>query len=69
MRRGQIASVLAFVSMASLAAQSDVAALGPQVGAQAIDFRLVDQFGRTQTLTSIAGPRGTMLVFYRSADW
>lgn len=47
----------------------DLAAVGPQVGQQAPDFRLTDQDGRTWTRDSIAGPRGTMLVFFRSADW
>lgn len=51
------------------AQQVDVTTLGPQVGQRAIDFRLPDQQGRTQTLASVAGPKGTMLVFFRSADW
>jgi hypothetical protein len=33
------------------------------------DFAAPDQVGRTQTLKSIMGPKGAMLVFYRSADW
>jgi hypothetical protein len=51
------------------AAQTDISKLGPQVGGKAIDFELKDQFGRAQTLATIAGPKGTMLVFFRSADW
>ena len=47
----------------------DVAALGPKVGEQLPDFRLTDQAGRTWTRESIMGPRGAMLVFFRSADW
>ena len=47
----------------------DVAKLGPQVGERVPDFSLQDQNGRTQTLQSIMGPRGAMLVFVRSADW
>ena len=47
----------------------DVSALGPQVGQQVPDFRLTDQAGRTWTRESIMGPRGAMLVFFRSADW
>jgi hypothetical protein len=30
---------------------------------------LKDQNGKTWTLQSIIGPKGAMLVFYRSADW
>ncbi len=47
----------------------DVNTLGPQVGAKALEFRLMDQNGQPQTLSSVAGPKGTMLVFFRSADW
>jgi len=42
---------------------------GPAVGQPAPDFSLQDQSGRTQTLKSVGGPKGTMLVFFRSADW
>jgi hypothetical protein len=49
--------------------QVDVTMLGPQPGAAAIDFKLNDQTGQPRTLASIAGPKGTMLVFFRSADW
>src|SRR5213075_1902898 len=47
----------------------DVARLGPQVGATVPDFSLSDQHGKTQTLKSVMGPKGAMIVFYRSADW
>jgi hypothetical protein len=42
---------------------------GPEVGEKIPAFALLDQNGVRQTLESIAGPRGAMLVFYRSADW
>lgn len=47
----------------------DVTTLGPQTGQKAIEFRLPDQSGREQTLASLAGPKGTMVVFSRSAAW
>ena len=47
----------------------DVSKLGPQVGERVPDFSLPDQNGKTQTLQSIMGPKGAMLVFIRSADW
>ncbi len=47
----------------------NVETLGPQVGQKAITFRLPDQNGRPRDLASVAGPKGTMLVFFRSADW
>jgi hypothetical protein len=42
---------------------------GPEVGQQVPAFSATDQEGRTQTLKSIMGPKGAMLVFFRSADW
>jgi len=47
----------------------DVARLGPQVGERVPDFTLLDQTGKPQSLQSIMGRRGAMLVFVRSADW
>ena len=47
----------------------DVQKLGPQVGTRVPDFSLPDQHGQTRTLQSLMGPKGLMLVFYRSADW
>ena len=47
----------------------DVSKLGPQVGERVPDFNLKDQSGKTWTLQSIMGPKGAMLVFFRSADW
>ena len=42
---------------------------GPDVGQQVPAFSAEDQEGRPQTLKSIMGPRGAMIVFFRSADW
>lgn len=42
---------------------------GPEVGQQVPAFSAADQNGRTQDLKSILGPKGAMLVFFRSADW
>jgi arginine repressor len=42
---------------------------GPGVGQYVPSFSLADQNGRKQSLATIAGPNGAMLVFYRSADW
>jgi peroxiredoxin len=32
-------------------------------------FSATDQNGRAQTLASVMGGKGVMLVFFRSADW
>jgi hypothetical protein len=47
----------------------DTSAIGPQVGQQIPEFAGTDQFGRPHTLSSSGGVKGTMLVFFRSADW
>ena len=56
-------------AMAQSPGRIDVSKLGPQVGERVPDFTLKDQNGKTWTLQSIMGPKGAMLVFYRSADW
>jgi hypothetical protein len=56
-------------AMAQSPARIDVSELGPQVGERVPDFTLKDQNGKTWTLQSIMGPKGAMIVFYRSADW
>ena len=43
--------------------------IGPNVGMRVQDFRLQDQNENEKTLGSIIGPKGALLVFYRSADW
>ena len=49
--------------------QREIDRMGPQVGATVPPFALTDQHGRDQTLASIMGPKGAMVVFFRSADW
>ena len=48
---------------------TDLSSLGPQVGEKVPDFALPDQQGTIQTLDSVMGEQGAMLVFHRSADW
>jgi cytochrome oxidase Cu insertion factor (SCO1/SenC/PrrC family) len=47
----------------------DVQKRGPQVGTRVPDFTLLDQRGQSRTLASLMGPKGLILVFFRSADW
>jgi hypothetical protein len=42
---------------------------GPDVGEKVPAFSAQDQDGHPATLQSIVGPKGAMLVFFRSADW
>ena len=43
--------------------------IGLAVGQKAPAFSARDQFGRQQTLETLKGPKGTILLFFRSADW
>jgi hypothetical protein len=67
------AALVALAGVITLAAQPaspiDTTRLGPQVGATVPPLDGIDQFGRRQSLNSIYGPKGAMLVFFRSADW
>jgi cytochrome oxidase Cu insertion factor (SCO1/SenC/PrrC family) len=47
----------------------DVETVGPKVGEVLPDFSLRDQRGQAQSLTSLLGPNGAVIVFFRSADW
>lgn len=53
------------IRVASLALMS----IGLVTGQKAPPFSARDQFGRLQTLDSLKGPNGTVLLFFRSADW
>jgi len=44
-------------------------AIGLDVGQMAPAFSARDQFGAEQNLTTLKGPKGTVLLFFRSADW
>ncbi|MDP6582363.1 MAG: hypothetical protein QF681_17050 [Vicinamibacterales bacterium] len=71
MRHFWLSLTLVLTLAAAGAAQDlpNVEQFGPQVGDVVPAFSLTDQNGRTQTLESIMGPNGAMLVFNRSADW
>jgi hypothetical protein len=44
-------------------------AIGLDVGRKAPAFSARDQFGLQHTLDTLKGPNGTVLLFFRSADW
>lgn len=52
-----------------LAALALLAATGPNPGDQVPAFTLPDQSGQSRTLASLQGPKGLVLLFFRSADW
>jgi peroxiredoxin len=61
-------AVLAFAAATALAQQKP-ASTGPAIGAAVPAVEAPDQTGKSRTLPSILGPKGAILVFYRSADW
>jgi hypothetical protein len=69
-------AALAFVAIAAAGQQPspaapaiDVQTIGPQVGARVPSFTLPDQTGQLRSLEALIGPKGAILVFFRSADW
>jgi hypothetical protein len=56
------------IAAAALIAQADIST-GPEIGQAVPAFSVADQTGTIQTLQSVMGPKGALLVFYRSADW
>ena len=54
------------IHVASIQMFSEV---GLRAGQKAPEFSARDQFGKTQTLDTLRGSKGTVLLFYRSADW
>ena len=46
-----------------------VPAVGLEISQQAPAFVLFDQFGHEQSNETLKGSKGTVLLFFRSADW
>ena len=43
--------------------------VGLEIGQQAPVFASLDQFGHQQSNETLKGSKGTVLLFFRSADW
>jgi len=43
--------------------------IGIELGQRAPAFALPDQFGREHSNDTLKGSKGTVLLFFRSADW
>lgn len=50
-------------------ASVELMSIGLAVGQKAPALSVHDQFGRVQTLDTLKGANGTVLLFFRSADW
>jgi hypothetical protein len=59
----------AAVSQTNAQTPVDIDALGPKVGDRLPGFSLPDQHGHEHSLQSLLGPKGAVIVFFRSADW
>jgi len=50
-------------------ASTEPMSIGLAVGQKAPNFSARDEFGHVQTLNTLKGTNGTVLLFFRSADW
>jgi hypothetical protein len=60
---------VAVIPLLLVCASIDARDYGPPVGSQMPGFDLKDQDGKGHTLASLLGPKGAVIVFFRSADW
>ena len=60
---------LAYMQANSTGNQTGSPAIGLQVGQKAPVFAAPDQFGHDQSIGTLKGAKGTVLLFFRSADW
>jgi len=63
--RTRSAAALSILMLASLLAKD----YGPSTGGRMPDFSLQDQDGKPETLKSLLGPKGAVILLFRSADW
>ena len=61
-----VASVSGYAQSPKL---TEAPAIGLGTGEKAPSFRLKDQFGHEQSSDTLRGTNGTVLLFFRSADW
>ena len=71
-----VAVLFVVVSSAFASAQENPAtnlasasSVGLAIGQQAPVFALPDQFGQEHSNETLKGPKGTVILFFRSADW
>ncbi|MGD0438368.1 MAG: hypothetical protein ABSB86_18070 [Bryobacteraceae bacterium] len=65
MLKGVEIAALGFMAASILVARE----YGPAQGSKMPDFELQDQDGKARSLRSLLGPKGALILFYRSADW
>ena len=70
-------AVLFLVGLCALASAKEhpspnhalVPSVGLEIGQEAPAFALPDQFGHEHSNETLKGSKGTVLLFFRSADW
>ena len=60
---------LAYMQANSAGNPTGSSTIGLQVGQKAPAFTATDQFGHDQSIETLKGAKGTVLLFFRSADW
>jgi hypothetical protein len=60
---------IALCAVTIAAAQVSGIKTGPEVGQKVPAFEARDQNGKLQTLATLRGSKGLVLLFVRSADW
>jgi hypothetical protein len=61
--------LIGLIALAAGVLAAQTVKTGPDVGSAVPGFSLPDQSGQVHSLQSLMGPKGLLLVFYRSADW
>jgi hypothetical protein len=67
--RAAAISLLLVCGTLSVCPTVDARDFGPAIGSKMPGFALKDQDGHPHTLASLLGPKGAVIVFFRSADW
>jgi hypothetical protein len=64
-------AILALANMQEISSskRTDSILIGLRVGQSAPPFASRDQFGHEQSSETLRGSNGTVLLFFRSADW
>jgi hypothetical protein len=60
---------LAYMQETSSSKHAVSSSIGLKVGQNAPTFASRDQFGHEQSIETLKGSNGTVLLFFRSADW
>jgi hypothetical protein len=63
--RTSFAAALLILTMVTLQARD----YGPPIGSRMPAFNLPDQDGKAHSLRSLLGPKGAVILIFRSADW